>query len=995
MKKRIYILILLLFVTMGIDKARAEDWTPNGSTTNTGANFGGCSGESCFNDDEKMYGLRVSLVDSSGNIASGTKQINLWSDWAIANSSKIETRKINKKTLNLYKFSFRDTYGNGNVDNYIVEGLFPKKWYVSSQPNPIFDYGKVLSNLSGKTTGEYGNPDVLKYIIGLLFNNNIDIENFDWSIYNDYYVKFEPLMVETFWGTYYSGKSYTIQGTVKEVYEKIDDIYSKCSNCRGSKPAYWAEVWNPYLNSLFLQNPVFKKKAAPVGEFFPGSSCQIFLYYDGDTRILDYFNRPNEYFSQGNSCYGRKNEYGQYGFGLGVIKVSDTGISTVIPDKPSLIIKKYANDPNIDPNDIEYDKQAYFQIQKCNSVENGKCKSESNWKKIYDNVGYKSWIGKNYKKEGKNDSNIVTGGLYRIKELSVPNGVKVYYKFNGALNPTDLGANWFEFTLSSGSNSINVYNYSTVKSCENYVIDIFNRYNEASYRRFYLKKLYTETYPESNNLLAFDENAEYINGSLAMDYDVAHNMCQHSNPDDDDETNNPEIKCIGDSLLGTILKNDTKIYPYDYSYKYFLNNNNSFKMDFGGGNEIDCSISYKIINNNFKEEKVQTLGMLWKDGPGKLSTRINCYGFVSGRYRRITSEQINSLVNDIVGKTPKLNMKITSKDDIEQNISALLQSSDFSTSANINYIEADGQGYTEIEYSSTSEFQMSYEIEWFSQFGSTDGIVYPNVRDSNNYEKIGGGFPIASNDTEGTKEGNLSVDFKGKKISTVCNYTVENGITTTDGGNPNDYEYNLEVRIIDTLNPFPGRNGTGRIIGSNWCMAGYIGKKLNGKIIGDYNEDEVVNSEDALFLSQNINKEIRNKYSDFNGDGQVNNDDVEILFKYSTDLKVSCSYNSDNSFIKDYISKKKNSSNSTKTPKYSFILNASDIKKIKDYNDRHSYTDIRKESFDSNGNNWLSTFISNVLSGRPLDEEKNDVLSTNTNYGCYYDRVQSNPKKRC
>ena len=103
MKKRIYILILLLFVTMGIDKARAEDWTPNGSTTNTGANFGGCSGESCFNDDEKMYGLRVSLVDSSGNIASGTKQINLWSDWAIANSSKIETRKINKKTINLKK----------------------------------------------------------------------------------------------------------------------------------------------------------------------------------------------------------------------------------------------------------------------------------------------------------------------------------------------------------------------------------------------------------------------------------------------------------------------------------------------------------------------------------------------------------------------------------------------------------------------------------------------------------------------------------------------------------------------------------------------------------------------------------------------------------------------------------------------------------------------------------------------------------------------------
>ena len=549
---------------MGVDRVVAEEWDPNGGTTNTDGNFGGCSGISCFNDDEKMYGMRVSMVDSNGNVAANTKVINFWSDFALDISSKYKTFTVDNKKIDIYYFSFSNNTRGQNIENYVIPGLIPKSWYNSFLPNPVFAYEDVLKDLSGQTNKGYGNVDLLKIMISLLFRTSTDVNEINWNDYNQYYVKFEPLMVESFWGTMYYGNRYTIQGTVREVFDEINKIYNDKSLCNqgGTPPAGFHEVWNPYLNALFLQEDVFGKNNVDGITFAPASDCPLYLYYDRNDVVKNW--AENYYFNSFIDCNGMRGDafYGKYGYGLGVIKISEVPDLTTdeTPSNSKLTIYKYKGNPN-DGAKSNFLGSVNFVIKKCKEGRSCNPSDDNDWDVKYNRK--KSLVGA----EGEYViSRKFDAGTYVIKE-TYPDTSEVYYEFNGGTASNNLKDQWYQFELTEGNEYIlNVYNVNVKeKSCEEEVKNIFTKTSVPTQRRYYLYKLYEEErFKDYNGLVAFDEYENIINNSGAISNEDALNMCSQKS-----ETYNPPLKCSGEIDLGTRI-NDDKIYSNTNFFRYGL-----------------------------------------------------------------------------------------------------------------------------------------------------------------------------------------------------------------------------------------------------------------------------------------------------------------------------------------------------------------------------------------------------------------------------------------
>ena len=989
MKKRIYILLplLLIMLIMGVDRVGAEEWDPNGGTTNTDGNFGGCSGISCFNDDEKMYGMRVSMVDSNGNVAANTKAINFWSDFALDISSKYKTFTVDNKKIDIYYFSFSNNTRGQNIENYVIPGLIPKSWYNSFLPNPVFAYEDVLKDLSGQTNKGYGNVDLLKIMISLLFRTSTDVNEINWNDYNQYYVKFEPLMIESFWGTMYYGNRYTIQGTVREVFDEINKIYNDKSLCNqgGTPPAGFHEVWNPYLNALFLQEDVFGKNNVDGITFAPASDCPLYLYYDRNDVVKNW--AENYYFNSFIDCNGMRGDafYGKYGYALGVITLKDK-IKDTEPRMNQLKINKYEGIPS--DNNNRFNGSAKFRIDKCTDDTSCEVDDENHWENII-NREKADWS----KELTITSTDLTEGTEYRIKEMgSNPSAEQVYYKFGDELQQIKDGDGWFKFTYSKDNNVINVYNVSSgiQKECKDEVYNITNNNGlNLAQKHYFLYKLFEDTYTDNNNLVAFDVFKDEIKTGFES-ADEADKMCMSS-----DEKFTPDLSCSGKFELGTRIKNN--LYPNENNLKHIILNADSLKL-YINYSELYCATSY-TMSNDFKKEKVKAGDLLWKEAPGHLTEKITCYGFVKDNNFKLNEENeeneedlknslIDKLNNVDYDELPSISMKITTPTDSASNSITeseelkleiignrqepkfeLFESTDFSV---------DGQRYQEIWFTALiSNGDMKYDQLCYTVDGETDGSCeysFDDVLDNGNP-----GFAISFEEEfmKGQKEkngkGTLELLYNDKTYEKECDYSITPGPITTH--EENSYEYNFEVRTIDTNNPFPGINGKdgeGRTVGSNWCTYDYIGKDIDGIKVGDINGDGKIVNSDVLKLNMILNSDSEEvKYADFNGDGITNNDDSIILQKYVGKLEKDFNCKNQGYLIQKYIKDRPNS-NSTEAPMYTFTLKSNDIKKIREYNKDHNYNSFVPDK----NNKLLSQFITDALNG---------TLTTNSlDYGREY-----------
>lgn len=126
-----------------------------------------------------------------------------------------------------------------------------------------------------------------------------------------------------------------------------------------------------------------------------------------------------------------------------------------------------------------------------------------------------------------------------------------------------------------------------------------------------------------------------------------------------------------------------------------------------------------------------------------------------------------------------------------------------------------------------------------------------------------------------------------------------------------DNNLNLEFRLIDTSNPFPGKSGTGRKVGSNWCS--------------------------------------------------------ETNCQNNNDLITGIILNKPNSYGKIP------SSNMSKEPIYTIKLTSDTINKIREYNKGKSYDDYTLEC-DDDGYNCISTFLRDVLGSELTTNRTNEII---------------------
>lgn len=222
----------------------------------------------------------------------------------------------------------------------------------------------------------------------------------------------------------------------------------------------------------------------------------------------------------------------------------------------------------------------------------------------------------------------------------------------------------------------------------------------------------------------------------------------------------------------------------------------------------------------------------------------------------------------------------------------------------------------------TNISNIQYIHDTYSEFIGRYNLVYSKV---NYIKKISGLLSdktcgndcikvnglITRFELEKDENDNYKLDFN-PKVTLTDGYKTKLGVDKlTNNDNSCKYTFNkqiiknnkpnLEFRIIDTKNPFPGKTGNGRTIGSNWCD-GNIPCTSEG--IENYN---------SLTKIQDI---IINKP---NGSG-IN-------------------------------------PNGTKaTPKYIIDLNYKTIKDIREYNKNHALDSFEQEC-DNNGENCKSVFL--------------------------------------
>ena len=207
------------------------------------------------------------------------------------------------------------------------------------------------------------------------------------------------------------------------------------------------------------------------------------------------------------------------------------------------------------------------------------------------------------------------------------------------------------------------------------------------------------------------------------------------------------------------------------------------------------------------------------------------------------------------------------------------------------------------------------------------------------------GYGILSKLTQvGKEKFRFSLMFNSKRYMGLCQYEANPELVTgCPSSDPScqSSKLNLEFRIIDVNNPFPGRKNATRRPGSNW------------RLIGDINNDGNENEIDIDSYQDCISK--MGLKCDFDRDGTIGRSDYDIFIKYVTNMYRYYLLNRPNSY--GIVPQ----TGESKVAKYVIELTPSDIKKIRNDNKNKKYDDYNM-TCNSNGTNCISTYLSDLYS---------------------------------
>ena len=211
--------------------------------------------------------------------------------------------------------------------------------------------------------------------------------------------------------------------------------------------------------------------------------------------------------------------------------------------------------------------------------------------------------------------------------------------------------------------------------------------------------------------------------------------------------------------------------------------------------------------------------------------------------------------------------------------------------------------YLKPVYAEIMTGKTSYKSTEFKNYIKLGYGVVSRFDATNNYSipytlYLGSSFPLSK------KQYYLS-----ENSSNACNVVPTQKIITTSNKTPDDLK--LSFRIIDTSNPFPGKSGNVRKVGTNWRATSVLNNEYFN--YNDYTRwlNLSWNGIRANILRNNSNKKVTNDDYGFNS-----------LIEYVMET-------TNNSYNKN-----------KKDPIYTINLTPSKIKKIREYNKTHEYDDF-------------------------------------------------------
>lgn len=715
-------------------------------------------------------GLRITLIKSNNVTVGKTK--NFWPTQNMVNF-------MNNKNVSYLN---KNKYSNCEVHNVISIGANYENVYVSSagllssveSDNASTQYSSYINNLN-KTKIDA----ILKELTG---SSNV-------STYytGDYYLKFEPIYVMKEMinegseepslvsnvCNYYAGNTYDILGSfgVRKCYTK----YS-CSNYKDSKTyglGYWyvngkdpnitwdaplTGYWNATRNFI-LSMYVSKSSVTSAGlnvKSWSGTSSALASYQSSTTTSNLY--TLNNYYKSGN------------GLGVGYVK-----------------IKEYA--PPITVN---------------------VCKKKLDGSKLVSaNLKFKVTSADGYNKELNYDNVNKDTGCW---SLTLTSGIE--YTITETERPSDdfqtISAQ--TITPTTDGQTITITNKS---NCE---VDFEGAIKDGvatMAERVTIYQKYADK--DYNNLL----NMNIISASKA---------CSRTSKDTCSSKTTNSFSCLNGKITGTYSNANSKVDLSCY-------NDILYKSD-GKTPAGYCVTSFNLANQLGKTNFNGLSGQLITPNQqtamtGNLSSF--CYIFdTSGKYK-------SKFISDV-----ELEYK---------NENAIANSSAGYTYVGATKYDAAGivsQGYTAIA-NNTGYYNFSKQINYsfypvFSAIGT--GKIFNSKTNCINCIQLGYGIVSRLNDKADKGELPFSITFRyfdhssqttkneetretetlsTKNLTDVekkCTYETEKKIVTCDPSDPECDEdpdepgkemLNLEFRIIDTANPFPGKSGNGRKVGSNWC----------------------------------------------------------------------------------------------------------------------------------------------------------------------------------
>ena len=622
-------------------------------------------------------------------------------------------------------------------------------------------------------------------------------------------------------------------------------------------------------------------------------------------------------------------------------------------------------------------------------------------------------------------------GYYVIKEYDISNNVSSvgFYdnkkdKLNDIVLSTGREASSKAIYVDNSNKVLYVYNTVVSSSCNDSLQKIKNDYCSGgnrcsnSNKPVVIKKLYDlfENNLEYNRLL----NYEIDNTGL----DLSKVSCSNYDNCDGKLKNLENKKCTVGSL--NFIEDDT-INPRVCSISNYYNNNNivgTFYVDDVGA---FCYYNYNY-RTNFSNDSVYRGRLLWSyPSLGDFNINVSCEGAFSSV---VEAEDVKlnkeSFENYVLPSS--LSISYESGNNYFAELS-LIGSDGDRNSSGLSDIDANVECdniFCYVTWNKVFKFNIYYNKGLYSlKKNNGTFFLFDYFLDdyNNDYDFKGYGLPISFSDTIGEKNATFMIG----DAELTCPYTVKKtggGGENSGGGDDGDGDdrsylgnFDIDFRIIDPSNPFPGEDGNGRLTGSNWCLSSNVGKiiyeydefgnkviddkgvtkfSIVGDITGDYKLTDQDYSRDESFFKLPV--------GDINGSGDIEYDstcasdstaDNCILQNYIKGLQdnsfneFNCSSNNENviKYIIGDEDNKVNNSDSTDLPMYSFTLTPNDIQTIRNYNLKNSYTDFNL-SCDSD-DKCISNFLSDIVGGQ-LDSTSVDVNVNANNSRCYNTRFVDN-----